>query len=249
MNLHKKWEKDYKLIDPGCGCGIFLIAAAININTKFGIPIKEVIKNNIFGIDIMPENVGRCRRILKALVEKEGDSIDESDINIKCADSLKDDWNQLFSTEGFDYIIGNPPYVNTHDMSKETAQFLKKTFETTKNGVYNIFYAFVERGMSYLLPSGKLSYIVPNNFLTIKSATDLRAYIQKNHYLESVIDFADNMVFKPVRTYNCIIVMDKKEKNFLIVLMTGESRLNSMNGGFPKVLCKSSLWLPVMVGR
>ncbi len=208
----KQWDKGIKLIDPGCGCGIFLIAAVINISTRFEIPAKEIIKNNIYGIDIMPENVNRCRRILKALVEKEGDSIDESEINIKCADSLRNDWNELFNTEGFDYVIGNPPYVNTHDMSKETAKFLKKSFETTKNGVFNIFYAFVEQGMNYLLPAGKLSYIVPNNFLTIKSATDLRAYIQKNHYLESVIDFADNMVFKPVRTYNCIIVMDKKEK-------------------------------------
>ena len=74
--------------------------------------------------------------------------------------------------------------------------------------------------MAYLSKTGKLSYIVPNNFLTIKSATDLRNYIQKNRYLCSVLDFADNMVFKPVRTYNCIIVMDKSEKeNFKYCVM------------------------------
>lgn len=207
------WSSKYKLIDPGCGCGIFLIAATLFIHDKFGIPYKTIIQDNIFGIDIMPENVRCCKRILKALVEKDGDRIEENEINIINADSLKEDWNKLFGISGFDYIIGNPPYVNTHDMSKETAVFLKKTFETTKKGVYNIFYAFVEQGMVYLSERGKLSYIVPNNFLTIKSATDLRAYIQKNRYLCSVLDFADNMVFKPIRTYNCIIVMDKREKN------------------------------------
>ena len=207
------WQEDYKLIDPGCGCGIFLIAATMLINEKFNIPYKTIIQKNIYGIDIMPENVVRCKRILGALVQKSGDQIDEDTINIINADSLKDDWSELFGVPEFDFIIGNPPYVNTHDMSKETALFLKKTFETTKNGVYNIFYAFVERGMGYLSQTGKLSYIVPNNFLTIKSATDLRNYIQKNRYLCSVLDFADNMVFKPVRTYNCIIVMDKKEKS------------------------------------
>ena len=214
------WESDYKLIDPGCGCGIFLIAATLFIHEKFEIPTKTIIKNNIYGIDIIPENVSRCKRILKALVAKEGDVIEDADLHIVNADSLKDDWADIFGIAKFDYIIGNPPYVNTHDMNKDTAAFLKKTFETTKNGVYNIFYAFVERGMAYLSQTGKLSYIVPNNFLTIKSATDLRNYIQKNRYLCSVLDFADNMVFKPVRTYNCIIVMDKSEKdNFKYCVM------------------------------
>lgn len=52
-------------------------------------------------------------------------------------------------------------------MSKETASFLKKTFSTTRSGVYNIFYAFIEHAIEFLHPKGKLSYIVPNNFLTI----------------------------------------------------------------------------------
>lgn len=207
-----EWNDDYKIIDPGCGCGIFLIAATIIIHERFNISFKNILKNNIFGIDLIPDNARRCKKILKALALKEGESVDENDIHIINADSLKSDWNDLFGVNEYDYIIGNPPYVNTHDMSKETAAFLKDNFTTTKSGVYNIFYAFVERGMYYLSESGKLGFIVPNNFLTIKSATDLRSYIQKNRYLCSILDFADNMVFKPVRTYNCIIIMDKAEK-------------------------------------
>ncbi len=217
------WNNNYKLIDPGCGCGIFLIAAVLFIHKRFNIPIKTIIQNNIYGIDIIPENVKRCKKILKALVIREGGKINDEEINIKQANSLKDDWAELFGIDKYDYIIGNPPYVNTHDMSKETAGFLKKTFSTTKSGVYNIFYAFIERGMDYLSPKGKLGYIVPNNFLTIKSATDLRNYIQKNRYLCSVLDFADNMVFKPIRTYNCIIIMDKSEKNSFEYCVLGKT--------------------------
>ena len=208
------WNEEYKIIDSGCGCGIFLIAAINVIKSKFNISIKKIIKNNIYGIDLMPENVNRCKRILAAMVEKENETIDEKDIHVICADSLKEDWNDLFNVSGFDFVVGNPPYVNTHDMSKETALFLKENFKTTKAGVYNIFYAFIERAMQYLKENGKLGYIVPNNFLTIKSATELREFIKKNKYLHSIIDFADNMIFKPIRTYNCIIVLDKKENNF-----------------------------------
>lgn len=204
-----EWNAEYKIIDPGCGCGIFLVSAIIYINNKYNIPVDRIIKNNIYGLDIITENVYRCKKVLKALAKKYNYNIEDESINIYCADSLKEDWNTIFDVDGFDYIIGNPPYVNTHDMSKETALFLKETFSTTKNGVYNIFYAFIERGMDFLKANGKLSYIIPNNFLSIKSATNLRAFIQKNKYMVSVLDFADNMIFKPVRTYNCIIVLDK----------------------------------------
>lgn len=215
------WDDEYKIIDPGCGCGNFLVAAILFINKKYSVPVDQIIKNNIYGLDILPENVSRCKKILHALAKNFGYEIPEDLIKISCADSLKEDWNAIFNLNGYDFIIGNPPYVNTHDMSKETALFLKKNFKTTKNGVYNIFYAFIERGMDYLNSEGKLSYIIPNNFLTIKSAADLRAFIQKNKYLVSILDFADNMVFKPVRTYNCIIVLDKyNNEKFLYSVMS-----------------------------
>ena len=155
------------------------------------------------------DNARRCKLILHIYSLINGESNKEISPKIICADSLKMRWNEKFSVGSFDYIVGNPPYVNTHDMSKETALFLKKNFATTQSGVYNIFYAFIEHALDFLNPQGKLSYIVPNNFLTIKSAEELRKLITSNYYLERIIDFADNMVFKPVRTYNCIIQLSK----------------------------------------
>ena len=203
------WDKQTKIIDPGCGCGIFLVTAILYIHDKFNLPIDEIINEHIYGIDIDENNVRRCKKIISALARKKGVKITDAQIHVLQADSLKSDWCDLFALETFDYVIGNPPYVNTHDMNKETVLFLKKNFKTTRTGVYNIFYAFIEHAMKYLSDNGKLSYIVPNNFLTIKSATDLRDYMKKNNYISSILDFGDNMVFKPVRTYNCIIILDR----------------------------------------
>lgn len=203
---------DIKSIDPGCGCGIFLVSAAEKIKEKSGKSISEILKANIYGMDFDADNVRRCKIVLNLFAIMSDGSNQELELNIICGDSLKTDWNKIFNTESFDCIIGNPPYVNTHDMSKETALFLKRTFKTTKTGVYNIFYAFVEYGMFFLSDYGKLSYIVPNNFLTIKSAKDLRELLVHNRWVEKIVNFADNMVFKPVRTYNCIIQLSKSEK-------------------------------------
>ncbi len=206
-----EWSEKFKIIDPGCGCGIFLITVIGYLKNRFHVRVKDIVLNNIYGIDLEPDNVRRCKKLIKMLVTLDGDEISDTEIHIIIADSLKQNWNKMFHVEGFDFIVGNPPYVNTHDMNKSTIKFLKENFKTTQTGVFNIFYAFIEHGMKYLKPSGKLSFIVPNNFLTIKSASDLRNYIQHHQMLKQIIDFTDNMVFKPIRTYNCIIVLDKEE--------------------------------------
>ena len=198
-----------KVIDPGCGCGIFLVSAASIIHEKSGVPFKDVLSKSIYGIELDEDNARRCIIVLNLLPLIHGESNRGIRTNVSCRDSLKCDWGEIFGLESYDFIIGNPPYVNTHDMTKETARFLKKTFNTTKSGVYNIFYAFIEHAMQFLSPNGILSYIVPNNFLTIKSATELRKFIMETRSLHQVLDFANNMVFKPVRTYNCIIQLTK----------------------------------------
>lgn len=200
---------DVRIIDPGCGCGIFLVSAIDHLKSN-GLSIVDSINHNIYGIDIDKDNVRRCKIVLNLYAILNGVSNRNLVINVVCADSLKEDWCELHSVKSFNAVIGNPPYVNTHDMSKETSKYLKETFQTTKKGVYNIFYAFIEHAMDFVSLNGMLGYIVPNNFLTIKSAYELRKFISSNSYLKCIIDFADNMIFKPVRTYNCILLLTKE---------------------------------------
>lgn len=200
-----------KVVDPGCGCGIFLASAARILHEKYGKSFAYVLSNNIFGIELDKNNARRCKLVLNLLPLLYGESNKGVSANILCMDSLKCSWVEAFHVDSFDLVVGNPPYVNTHDMEVCTAKFLKETFLTTKTGVYNIFYAFIEYAMQFLDEEGMLSYIVPNNFLTIKSATDLRKFIIERKALHLIIDFANNMVFKPVRTYNCIIQLTKQE--------------------------------------
>ena len=195
------------IIDPSCGCGIFLITAAEMLLERTNLDIDSIINNNIYGLEIDPDNARRCKLALMLLSAKHGGDFLNIEPNIKCVDSLKTDWAAIFSINCFSYIIGNPPYVNPHDMNKKTADFLKKTFNTTKSGVFNIFYAFIEHAVKFLNKDGKLGYIVPNNFLTITAAVELRSFLKEGRYIDCLIDFGENMAFKPVRTYNCIIML------------------------------------------
>lgn len=209
--LTNAWDETKRFIDPGCGGGILLVSAAEMLHKDYDMDIDTIIEKYIFGIDIEKDNARRCILALRLLSAKYNGNFDIITCDVHCCDSLRVTWSSEFNVDRFAYIIGNPPYVNPHDLKPETVSFLKKTFRTTKTGVFNIFYAFIEHAMENIADNGVLGYIVPNNFLTIKSACSLRTYIQENKYLHRILDFGDNMVFKPVRTYNCIIILTKEE--------------------------------------
>ena len=205
----REWKANSAFIDPGCGSGIFLISAAEYLYKSLNVSMDEIIENYIFGLDIEEDNVRRCILVLRLLSAKYDGNFLKVSCNIRCCDSLKSNWASEFKRDKFTFVIGNPPYVNPHDMHSDTVKFLKATFNTTKSGVFNIFYAFIEHAMNSISQDGALGYIIPNNFLTIKSAYDLRTYLQHNKYLSKIIDFGENMIFKPVRTYNCILFLEK----------------------------------------
>lgn len=205
--LDEQLADDSIIIDPACGSGAFLVLAAEKLSQKLNKSISEIISHNIFGIDLSEDNVRRTKELLTLLVLSNGETADLLRFNIKAANSLKENWFELFGKKTFHFIIGNPPYVNTHDMSKDTISLLKKNYRTTQKGTFNIFYAFIEQSMKFLSSNGTLGFIIPNNYLTITAAQDLRKYLVENKYLSKIIDFGENMIFAPVRTYNSLLFL------------------------------------------
>lgn len=205
--LKEQLDEDSIIIDPACGSGAFLVLAAEKLSQKLNKSLSETISYNIFGIDLSEDNVRRTKELLTLLVLSSGESADLLRFNIKAANSLKENWSELFGKKTFHFIIGNPPYVNTHDMSKDTISLLKRNYRTTQKGTFNIFYAFIEQSMKFLSSNGTLGFIIPNNYLTITAAEDLRKYLVENKYLSKIIDFGENMIFAPVRTYNSLLFL------------------------------------------
>ncbi|HNW86516.1 MAG TPA: N-6 DNA methylase [Candidatus Limiplasma sp.] len=216
-----------RVIDPACGCGSFLLRTAEYLAKYDKMTIEQVVSSSIFGIDINPDNVRRCLIILALLVLVHGGTPQKCNFHVLCANSLTCDWPSLFSIESFDYIIGNPPYVNTHDMAASTIKCLKDGFQTTQKGTYNIYYAFIEQSIKYISDCGQICFILPNNYLTISSAMDLRTYLTENGYVRRIIDFDHNMVFAPVRTYNSILYLGKSyndEISYSIIRKCNDTR-------------------------
>ncbi|MGN0894934.1 MAG: class I SAM-dependent DNA methyltransferase [Succinivibrio sp.] len=200
-----------RVIDPSCGCGIFLVSAFEYLVNRLNISPKIAL-SNLYGSDINTDNIRRCKIVLNILAYDYNVDFDFSK-NILCLDSLRSNLSESFGVEDFNYIVGNPPYVNPHDLDKDISIFLKEKFLTNKVGTSNIFYAFIEHSLKFMHRDGYLSFIVPNNFLTISAGKCLRKFISDFCLLEEIIDFSSNMIFNPVRTYSCIIKLSNKDKD------------------------------------
>ena len=84
---------------------------------------------------------------------------------------------------GFDVIIGNPPYINSRDMSKgdqaEIRESIRKTYKWTK-GSWDIYIAFFELGFRLMTDHGVLTFITPDKWLSKPFGKVFRTSVVRN---------------------------------------------------------------------
>lgn len=206
INEIKPKEDDANL-DPSCGCGAFMVGLAEYYKQTFNKPIKKIIKENIYGSDILEYNIIRAKLILTIYALQNGEILSESDFNLYNQDSLRTTWKL-----SFDNIVGNPPYVKFQDLTGENRNYLTKHWTTVDGGTFNLYFAFFELGYKLLKTTGKLGYITPNNYFTSLAGEALRKYFLHQKCVTRIIDFSHKKVFD-AQTYTAITFINKKQNN------------------------------------
>ena len=104
--------------------------------------------------------------------------------------------------EGFDIIIGNPPYIRQEEI-KNQKQYLLNNYKTYSSTA-DLYVFFVEKGFELLKPTGYFSYIIPNKWMQAGYGKAMRSFLLDKQ-LNTIIDFGDLQVFENVTTYPCIL--------------------------------------------
>lgn len=239
-----------RVLDPACGSGSFLMKAfdyLVTLDRKrhgeedqmkldltgetatYGRKV-EILKNNIYGVDLDPKavEIAQLNLLLKAAEKKH--RLPMLQENIKVGNSLIDDatvagtrafrWEEEFKDVmdegGFDVVIGNPPYVNVYLMNdKERIFFSETAFYETPHLKYDLYTIFIEKGIKLLRDRGHIGLIVPYSLLTQPYAELLRKYILDHCCIVSIVDLSNYFVFQEA-TVKTIILILKKEKNITI---------------------------------
>ncbi|MEW5845297.1 MAG: Eco57I restriction-modification methylase domain-containing protein [Bacteroidota bacterium] len=106
-------------------------------------------------------------------------------------------------TDGFDIVIGNPPYVSTKGVSEKDKKVLQQQFGFADD-LYNHFYF---KGIQLLKEKGILAYISSKTFWTIQTKKNLRELILKNKLLQ-LVDTANP--FESAMVDTCITIVQKE---------------------------------------
>lgn len=110
--------------------------------------------------------------------------------------------------EGFDIVIGNPPYIGFHGF-KEEKEYLKDHYVSAK-GKFDYYLPFIEKGLALTEAGGILCYICPTNFMKRDHGYELRKFLRKSIQILEVCDFQDVPMFEGVLNYTGIFIFKKK---------------------------------------
>ena len=197
-----------KVGDISCGCGSFLIDTATAICARTRKSLKEVIEDQIFGFDIQQYSVERTKIMLSLLAVSKGE-VEDIDFNVFQADSVVYDFKAIDALrEGFDAIVGNPPYVCSRNMSAEVKANLGR-WRVCSTGHPDLYIPFFQIALENLCEEGVLGYITMNSFIKSLNGRALRQYFQDWSYSFDLIDFRSRQIFGSKSTYTCICLIQK----------------------------------------
>lgn len=200
-------QTDFKVLDPACGSGVFLVAAYKKIIQRWRIvndwktpdlnTLKKLLKDNIYGID----------------KEKEAVELTIFSLTIALCDELspKVIWEELifdklmgenfFSKDffevvykkdlgkKFDLVIGNPPFVNKLTFFAKLVE-QERQKKRGKLPYKQLALLFLEQAMSFCKNNALLCMILPSSALLYsRHSYNFRKYFFENYNTIQIMDF------------------------------------------------------------
>ena len=226
------------LLDPACGGGVFLQVAVTHLaarltglGTDLGTQLGhdrllELVSQNFFGVDLDANAcalTGQAVREAIRCVSARPVSDDFFDTNVFQADFLRsDDLELRLPFGGLDFVVGNPPYVQTTRLEPEVKAELRARF-VSASGRLDLYTLFIERTIPILRDGGRFAFITPDKFLASLSAADIRAVLVRNGSLKRVARFTSHKVFQDAATVPCVTVFERgAAHNQIEILQCGD---------------------------
>ena len=204
QSLDPKLEEmdECKILDPACGSGVFLVESLRKIIEKYfennllnSENLKELVQNNIFGIDkdadainisifsiyltlldyLNSENANKFK--FPELINKNLFVSDFFDIDKK--------FNNIIKNVNVDLIIGNPPWGNFKDLN-----IIYSKNEGFRVGNNQIAQSFLVRVKDFANENTRIAMIVTSKVLYNLQSKDFRSYFLENFFIDEILDFS-----------------------------------------------------------
>ncbi|MDE0704986.1 MAG: N-6 DNA methylase [Rhodospirillaceae bacterium] len=150
-----------RILDPACGGGAFLSPVARRMARSLRdceprIALKNI-EQRLLGFELDPFAAWLSQVFLEAaLADLCHEAGTRPDSVVRVCDSLE----QAVGNEGFDLVVGNPPYGRI-GLSPE----LREKFRRSLFGHANLYGVFTDLALRFARPGGVVAYVTPTSFL------------------------------------------------------------------------------------
>ena len=228
-----------RFLDPACGCGNFLVITyrelrlleldvlrALHTDKQVAIDLSSVAMLDVdmmHGIEI-EEFPARIAEVAMWLIDHQMNmlmSIEfgqyyarlplKKSAHIVHGNALRLDWNEVILKQELSYIIGNPPFIGYHLMSKEQKSDLINAFDTAENiGILDYVTAWYVKAAKYVQKTRiKVGFVSTNSIVqgeqtSILWGLMLNKYNIKIHFAHRT--FKWNNEAKGTAAVYCVIV-------------------------------------------
>jgi adenine-specific DNA methylase len=188
-----KWglngKKDSDVLEPSCGDGVFLHIFQ---------------KNNLYYNSITAIEIDKTEAKKAASIPLKNVVVNTMDFYKYCN----------YTTERFDLVIGNPPYIRYQYFDKEQQENAKKIYEKarlTYTKLSNAWVSFVVGASLLLKEKGKIAFVLPAELLQVSYAHELRKYLSVYFNKINIISF-QQLVFPDIQQEVVLLLCEKSGK-------------------------------------
>lgn len=206
----------YRLLEPSFGNGDFLFPAVERLLSAWEAADRPVpaasLSDAIRAVELHWDSYVTTRtKLIKRLLRA---NFSEQDV-----EGLIEKWlvfgDFLLSKFdcGFDFVVGNPPYIRQELIADELMEEYRSRFSTIYDRA-DIYVPFIEHALQNLSLNGRLGFICADRWMKNRYGSRLRALVARDFHLDVFVDMVDTPAFHSnVIAYPAITVFSREKGN------------------------------------
>lgn len=200
----------YRLLEPSCGSGDFLFSAIERLLVsacRDKVPAPQL-SDAIRAVELHRDTFFATRQRILAQLAEFG-------VTHPAAIALTDVWiaNGDFLLEqlpdGFDFVVGNPPYVRQEMIPAALLAEYRRRYTTLYDRA-DLYVPFIERSLKLLTGAGVLGFICSDRWMKNRYGGPLRLMISRGYTLKYYVDMVGTHAFQSeVIAYPAITIIQR----------------------------------------
>lgn len=183
------------VLEPSAGDGVFIeILKQLNTNIE------------VTAVEILEEEASKISEKIEGVSNFSVENLDFYDFYEEFRSKKLNG-----ETEGYDVVLGNPPYIRYQYLTKEQRDFQSDILENNgvkPNKLINAWMAFTIAAVEMVKEQGKIAFILPTDLLQVSYAKQLRDFLFDSLSSLTVVTF-DDLIFDEIQQDVVLLLGEK----------------------------------------